>query len=107
MYVENFVSHMANEKFRPKQFHAGFNFYLIYFHFHVWFSFPLVIFCLYIRKIIITWYFYYYFYIGIKQYVYMYIYVLDLQRCTEGIQRYTGICLHKDTETQFDILYRE
>lgn len=37
----------------------------------------------------------------------MYIYVLDLQRCTEGIQRYTGICLHKDTETQFDILYRE
>lgn len=69
------------------------------FDFHFLWSY---IVCLYIRKIIITWYF---FFIINKQYVYIYMYViLNFQRCTVGMQKL--VCIRKDTDTWFDILYR-
>lgn len=89
MHVENFVNQGYNEKFTPKLFYAGFNifkFYFIYLHFYMFgFHFLWSYFvCLYIRKIIITWYF---FFIINKQYVYIYMYViLNFQRCTVGMQ---------------------
>lgn len=46
-----------------------------------------------------------FFFIIYKQYVFIYMYViLNFQRCTVGMQNL--VCIRKDTDTWFDILYR-
>lgn len=70
---------------------------------YVWFSFPLVIFCLFVHTK--DYHYLGFFLIINKQYVYIYMYViLNFQRCTVGMQNL--VCIRKDTDTWFDILYR-
>lgn len=101
---------MANEKFRPKQFHAGFNFlnfilYTFIFIYLVFISFSHILSVFRYERLSLPGIFILFFFNIGKQYVYMYMYIiLDLQRCTVGIQ--TLVCIHQDTQTWFDILYR-
>lgn len=102
MHVDNFVNQGYNEKFTPKLFHAGFIF-LNFILYTFWFSFPLVIYCLFVHTK--DYHYLVFFFIINKQYVYIYMYViLNFQRYTVGIQNL--VCIRKDTDTWFDILYR-